>query len=151
MISRSLHISYCTLFILISFTLVFGEFSAGDTLVINPITFDTPSPEGWNAQYTETVEFPDSKGLWRKILILQTLKCDESTKGDKYPCGEWDYIWNMFINVPNKDSVETFSMGSFVTPYGKRLWLGGEEGWQWIYDITDYAPILRGKREIMVF
>ena len=122
----------------------------GDSLVIHPISFETASPEGWNAHYNTVVDFPKSGGPWRKIIMLQTLKCDSTTKGDEYPCGEWDYIWNIFVNVPKKDTLETFSMGSFVTPYGKRLWLGGEGGWEWAYDITDYAPILKGKREIIV-
>ena len=122
----------------------------GDSLVIHPISFDTASPEGWNAHYNTVIDFPESKGPWRKIIMLQTLKCDSTTKGDKYPCGEWDYIWNIFVNVPKKDTLETFSMGSFVTPYGKRLWLGGESGWEWTYDITDYAPILKGERELIV-
>lgn len=140
---------FVLLFFLISGTL-FGELADGDTLVIHPITFDTASPEGWNAHYKELIEFPDPEEPWRKILLVQTLKCDESTKGDKYPCGEWDYIWNVFVNIPKEDKIETFSVGSFVTPYGKRLWLGGENGWKWTYDLTDYAPILKGEREIIV-
>ena len=96
-------------------SLVFGKFMSEDTLIIHPITWDTPSPEGWNAQYKKTVEFPQNDGSWRKILLVQTLKCDSTTKGDKYPCGEWDYIWNIFINVSLEDTIETYSMGSFVT------------------------------------
>ena len=41
-----------------------------DTLTINPITFDTPSPIGWNAQYKTNVSFPE-KNSWRKILMIQ--------------------------------------------------------------------------------
>jgi hypothetical protein len=52
--------------------------------------------------------------------------------------------------VPGETKPEIFSIGSFVTPYGKRLDLGGEKGWVWTYDITDYAPLLRGKREVTV-
>jgi hypothetical protein len=36
-----------------------------------------------------------------------------------------------------------------VTPYGKRLELGGDKGWKWIYDITEYAPLLNGSRELI--
>ena len=126
-----------------------AQLADGDTLVIHPISFATPSPEGWGAQYKETVSFPDKGTQWSKIILVQTLKCDSSTKADKYPCGEWDYIWNTFVKVPTKDSFELFSIGSFVTPYGKRLWLGGEKGWQWEYDVTDYASILHGKLDII--
>ena len=120
-----------------------------DTLIVHPINWKTPSPEGWNAQYKKDVHFPEH-GPWSKIIMLQTLKCDSATKGDSYPCGEWDYIWNTLISIPKQDSSEIFSIGSFVTPYGKRLNLGGDSGWEWTYDITDYSPILKGKRQITV-
>ena len=126
-----------------------AQLNNGDTLVIHPVSFETPSPDGWGAQYKETVSFPEKNKQWARIIMVQTLKCDSSTKADKYPCGEWDYIWNTFIKVLTKDSFEIFSIGSFVTPYGKRLSLGGEKGWQWKYDITDYAPILNGELEIV--
>jgi len=122
----------------------------GDTLVIHPITWETPSPEGWGAQYKQIIQFPEGDESWAKIIMVQTLKCDSATKGDKYPCGEWDYIWNTFVDVPKEDSTETFSIGSFVTPYGKRLVMGGENGWEWTYDMTDYAPILKGERSVTV-
>ena len=123
------------------------NFNIGDTLVLNPITWDTPSPKGWNAQYKTIINFPNNKELWHKIFMIQTLKCDSSTKGDKYPCGEWDYIWNTIIETSTND---TFSIGSFVTPYGKRLELGDENQWTWTYDITDYSPILKKKCNITV-
>ena len=141
---------YKKIIIAVFYSILFGQsLEPGDTLVLNPITWQSSSPEGWNAQYHEMVDFPEH-GPWAKILMLQTLKCDSSTKGDEYPCGAWDYIWNTLIAVPKGDSTETFSIGSFVTPYGKRLELGGEKGWTWTYDMTDYAPILRGLREITV-
>ena len=121
-----------------------------DTLILHPISWDTPSPEGWNAQYIKELDFPKDQGPWSKIIMVQTLKCDSVTKGDSYPCGEWDYIWNTLIEVPTKDSSEIFSIGSFVTPYGKGLYMGGQKGWEWTYDMTDYAPILNGKRKITV-
>ena len=116
----------------------------GDTLTIHPITFATPSPEGWNAQYKTIAPFPDTHEQWAKILMVQTLKCDSLTAGDKFACGEWDYIWSTFVYVPKADTTEQFCLGSFVTPYGKRLEMGGESGWKWIYDISEYAPILKG-------
>ena len=129
----------------------FGEtLNNGDTLILNPINWDTPSPEGWNAQYKVDIDFPNHKGPWSKIIMVQTLKCDSATKGDKYPCGEWDYIWNTLLTLSTEDSMEIFSLGSFVTPYGKRLVLGGKKGWEWSYDLTDYAPLLQGKRRLLV-
>ena len=124
------------------------SYDNGDTLILNPITWETPSPEGWNAQYKISIQFPDSNLTWHKIFMIQTLKCDPSTKGDEYPCGEWDYIWNTIIETESKGLIDTFSIGSFVTPYGKWLELGSENEWSWTYDITDYAPILKGSSQI---
>ena len=83
----------------------------GDTLTIYPITFSTPSPEGWNAQYKTTAHFPDTGGQWAKILMVQTLKCDSLTAGNKYPCGKGDYIRSTFVDVPKGDSTEQFCVG----------------------------------------
>lgn len=120
-----------------------------DTVVVHAISFDDPSPEGWGASYHKTIEFPKSDRRWGKIIMVQWLKCDSATKADKYMCGEWDYIWDTYLKIPKGDTTEIFSIGSFVTPYGKRLWLGGQRGWQWTYDVTDYAPLLHGKLDIV--
>ncbi|OWY22257.1 T9SS C-terminal target domain-containing protein [Sphingobacteriales bacterium UPWRP_1] len=37
----------------------------------------------------------------------------------------------------------TYEMGRYITPYGINLDLG-PEGTRWIFDVTDYAPLLRG-------
>ena len=84
----------------------------------------TPSPEV-SAQYKTTVHFPDTGGQWAKIHMVQTLKCELLAAGDTYSCGEWDYIWSTFVDVSKGDSTEQFCLGSFVTPYGKRLEMGG--------------------------
>ena len=52
--------------------LVWGlGYDNGDTLILNPITWETPSPEGWNAQYKTSVQFPDSNLTWHKIFMIQ--------------------------------------------------------------------------------
>ena len=58
--------------------------STADTLTIHPITFFTPSPEGWNAQYKTIVSFPNTEEQWAKILMVQTLKCNSLTTGEEY-------------------------------------------------------------------
>ena len=64
------------------------------------------------------------------------------TKADKYPCGDWDYVWNTLIETFDKNIIK---IGSFVTPYGKWIKLGENNKWTWTYDITDYDPILKGE------
>ncbi len=41
---------------------------------------------------------------------------------------------------PPFEVVNRFEIGRFITPYGINLDLG--EGWTWIYDVTDFAPLL---------
>lgn len=145
--SRTMLWTFTVITIIVSSTQ--GQTWFGDTLTLNPITFNTQSPEGWNAQYKVLVNFPKADTKWSKILMIQTLKCDSATAGDTFPCGEWDYIWNTLVLIPAGDSLETYSLGSFVTPYGMRLKLGGDKGWEWEYDISEYAPLLKGQRELI--
>ncbi|MEE4258006.1 MAG: peptide-N-glycosidase F-related protein [Bacteroidales bacterium] len=119
-----------------------------DTLVIQTFSWDDPSPEGWSAPYRGTFDFPDDDRTWEKILMVRKLKCDSATRGDQYPCGEWDYHTHTMVYLPDGDTLEGFELGSFITPYGKRLKMGGEAGWTWVYDVTDYAPLLKGKVDL---
>ena len=56
------------------------------TLIINPITWKTPSPIGCNKQYRTAVDLPIVKYNWHRIFIIQTFKIDSSTKANKYLC-----------------------------------------------------------------
>ncbi|MCH2199320.1 MAG: T9SS type A sorting domain-containing protein [Flavobacteriales bacterium] len=42
--------------------------------------------------------------------------------------------------------VDRYEIGRFITPYGINLDL--EEGWTWIFDVTDYEPLLHGEVEL---
>ncbi len=42
-----------------------------------------------------------------------------------------------------------FELMSFVTPYGKFLDLG-MEGKTWIFDVSDYAPVLKGRKRMTI-
>jgi len=55
-----------------------------DTLIVQ--TFEFSDIETRRA----TFDFPDDDRTWQRILMRYTLKCDEATVGDSYPCGEWD-------------------------------------------------------------
>ena len=37
--------------------------------------------------------------------------------------------------------LERYELARYITPYGNNLSLG--DGWTWVYDLTDYAPLLR--------
>ena len=59
--------------------------STGDTITIQTLTFaDITKRRGWYV-------FPKDTNQYHKILMYYTLKCDQATTQDNYPCGEWDY------------------------------------------------------------
>ena len=45
------------------------------------------------------------------------------------------------------NEVNRYEIGRFITPYGINLSLG-PDGWTWIYDVTDYLPLLRDSVEL---
>jgi hypothetical protein len=43
--------------------------------------------------------------------------------------------------------LEQYEIGRFITPYGINLTLG-PQGFTWIFDVTDYAPLLQGQVDL---
>ena len=122
--------------------------SPGDTLVIQTFTFDSITTR------RGVFSFPENPEDFAKILMVYTLKCDPKTPHDKYDCGEWDYCTYTRIYSPNllkpadTANKEPFiELARFITPYGIRLDLG-PNGFSWIYDASDYAPLLKGKVDL---
>lgn len=79
---KSCYISLIALLVFISNVLYAVP---GDTLVVKTFSFDSI------ANRRAKFYFPTSQHTYGKILMYYTLKCDDATPGDKYPCGEWDY------------------------------------------------------------
>ncbi len=130
-----------TTFILFSVLPTFAQ-KPVDTLIVQTFTFNDIEKR------RDIFEFPETDQSWRKIIMVRTLKCDEQTTRDIYPCGEWDYITRTNVYIHKKDTTEEFELDNFITPYGKRLDLNGDKGWTWYYDVSDYAPLLKGKVDI---
>ncbi len=92
-------------FIGLVLTLVFSDlelYAQEDTTIVQTLTFsDITKRRGW-------YEFPDDSKTYRKILMLYTLKCDNATTQDQFPCGEWDYLTynNIFDHTGQLDSNE---------------------------------------------
>ncbi len=63
----------------------------GDTVAVQTFSFDSISTR------RALFQFPDNDRTWSKILMSYTLKCDNATTGDKYPCGEWDTSTQTYI------------------------------------------------------
>ena len=68
-----------------------------DTLMVQTFTFSDPSPIGFSAPYRGTFKFPDQSETYSKILMIYTLKCDQATNQDGFPCGEWDYLTYTYV------------------------------------------------------
>ena len=47
---------------------------------------------------------------------------------------------------PSFEVINRIELGRFITPYGIGLDL--DDGWTWIYDVTDFEPLLRGEVEL---
>ncbi len=64
-----------------------------------------------------------------------------------------DTVWFDYESIRYKEMIpyygepfeilEPYEIGRYITPYGIGLSLG-QAGFTWIYDVTDYAPLLRG-------
>lgn len=51
-----------------------------------------------------------------------------------------------FFNPPF-EVIDRYELGRFITPYGINLTLD-DDGWTWIFDVTDFAPLLKGEVEL---
>jgi hypothetical protein len=129
----------------------------------------------WNEGYVETAHFPTDGKTYSKILMHYTLAC--ASKG----CGDWDYTTKIDLLVPVRgwDSVptitvhseqpyvadttwklvgknETFELARVMTPYGSFMRMsknGFTPEWKHVhtFDVTDYAPLLKGDKVIRAF
>ena len=43
--------------------------------------------------------------------------------------------------------VDRYELSRYITPYGINLTLG-PDGWAWVFDVTDYAPLLKDSVEL---
>jgi len=131
------------IFIIILSAILFQLYAdIGNTLIVQTFTFNDIEKR------RDFFEFPDDIRTWEKIYMYKTLKCDEQTKKDSFPCGEWDYSTFTLLYIPIGDTIEIYELENYVTPYGMGIDLNGNCGWTYIYDVTDYAPLLRGSVEI---
>lgn len=66
----------------------------GDTLVVQTFRYSDPAPADI---YRGTFQMPPRGESFQKILMSYSLKCDVSTRADRFPCGEWDYLTYTFL------------------------------------------------------
>jgi hypothetical protein len=70
-------------------------------------------------------------------------------KADSVWIGADSTIYKTLRNYygPPFEVVDRIELGRYITPYGINLDLG-PDGWTWIYDVTDYLPVLRGPKRL---
>lgn len=123
-----------------------------DTLWVQTFTYGSPQ---------DSVFALPPKGEYRKLLMYYNLKCNPAQRP---ACGEWDYLTYTYLWLPRggQDSskkpidsffadgrwnykypphFERFELSRYITPYGNGLSLG-EKGTTWIFDLTDYLPLM---------
>ena len=131
---------------------------AQDTITVHTFTFDSTSRDA-------VFEFPNDPNVsYRKIIMEYGMRCHDLAVGNgNVGCREWDYSCNTIIYDSSRvDSVlkdvngqlvyeaigpTRYEIMSFVTPYGNGLDLG-PDGKMWQFDVTDFGPVLKGKKRI---
>ena len=83
----------CATALLVLSGVVLVRADEGDTLVVGTFTFRDIETR------RATFAFPNDSRTWERILMRYTLKCDEATVGDPYPCGEWDVSTHVTAHV----------------------------------------------------
>ena len=87
---------------------------------------------GWDAALVTTVTTE-----WGDTLASYGLEGEHVD----YNGGELNY-WSAPFEV-----VDRYELARYITPYGINLTLG-PDGWAWVFDVTDYAPLLKDSVEL---
>ncbi len=109
--------------VLCSFSLSFA--ADGDTIKVRPIEFGGAQVVGFKC--------PPPTVRYQKVLMNFKLRCPPGK-----PCGEWDYLYYVFIKKPG--STQRYEIMRYISPYGNGLSLGS--GFTWTMDVTDFSPLL---------
>lgn len=125
--------------------LCFGTVFCLSTLFANPgdtirIQSHNETHMNWNGNFLDTTNFPDS-GSYRKILMHYVMGCPSGG------CSQWDYTTRIDLRDSINDSTFiAYELTRIITPYAGNK----GNGWyhEYIIDVTDYAPLLKGKKVI---
>ena len=138
----------------------------GDTTWVNA---HSETQMTWYERYREKAQMPDGSRSYHKILMYYTMGCADGG------CSDWDYTTRVTLRQPtgildsNVASIDTLStnplvvdttwkvfeiyepyeLARVITPYGGAL----PDNWEhvFVYDVTDYYPLLKDSVEIEVF
>lgn len=90
--------------------------------------------------YDTTAVLP-AAGRYRQIRLHYVLGRYACPPGTQY-CGSWDYTTRVLLMPPANDTVE---LARIITPYATD-WLAQNRRHDFVQDVTDYAPLLKGQR-----
>ncbi len=128
----------------------FGLFGAGDLLAAGPARRDSiPAAQLSVVLYEDPADpraASDTLTLWP---AYDELFDADGRLLEQLPIAAPDTLqqsWREWYGAPF-EVVEPIEIARFITPYGKRLDLG-DEGFTWTVDVTDYAPLLRGRVDL---
>ncbi|MBN1339272.1 MAG: T9SS type A sorting domain-containing protein [Bacteroidales bacterium] len=130
--------------------IIFERLESGSTQIVDHIVMDTVI----NSK-TQVILYSDPND--------PTIPTDTLYKwqaGHHYVYDQWqkvDSVWFEPDEILMREDIpyygepfeilEEHEIGRYITPYGIGLSLG-PEGFTWIYDVTDYAPLLQGEVEL---
>jgi hypothetical protein len=98
------------------------------------------------ANFDSTVTFPDGSTSYRRIYMIFTMGKYQCPGSPQY-CSDWDYTVQNFLMTPNGDTIE---LGRLISPYGNSARMPATWKQRYIYDVTDYYPLLRNSATVRI-
>jgi hypothetical protein len=100
----------------------------------------------WYNNFDSTVTFPDGSKSYRRIYMYFTLGKYVCPGNPQY-CSDWDYTVQTLLMTPGGDTVE---LGRLITPYANSPRMGASWKGVYVFDVTDYYPILKNSGTVRV-
>lgn len=100
----------------------------------------------WYNNFDTSVTFPNGSVQYRKIYMVFTLGKYVCPGNPQY-CADWDYTVQTLWMTPGGDTVE---LGRLITPYANSLRMTAAWKGTYIFDVTDYYPLLKNQGTVRV-
>lgn len=95
--------------------------------------------------YDTAVNFPNGTKSYRKVYMIFKLG-KYACPGSPQYCADWDYTVQNFLMTPT----DTFELGRFITPYGRGRNMGPDWTFRYVYDVTDFYPLLINNAQMRI-
>ena len=120
-----------------------GEAMWADVIPVPPMSVTTWEVEGNGVVWT------DLHYGWPADLVTSTSMEWGDTLSTYTLSGEVVAYNNESLNYWSEpfEIIDRYELARYITPYGINLTLG-PDGWAWVFDVTDYAPLLKDSVEL---